>query len=249
MHASRILFALFVFSLVATPSFAVEAEAEPAVALPATATYACYVDIANGFDDCFNPVTVAPYSSSSNQRVVTADLDNGFRWRSMTVRYEICNSSGWTWNVGDSPTNNGFGGDAASTQHDAEAQALNGTLSVYKSDIGGGGLTCQFAGPPNPVGCITQEFLVRNDYFEFDSNTASSFPRDVCGGPALFDFPAYDEADSEDPTGLYEDKIYVGLNRTVGSSGRSGSGIQRACVVLSTASTPSPATVTSECGF
>jgi hypothetical protein len=214
-----------------------------------TASYACLVDIANGFDDCFDPVTVASYSSSSDERRVTVDLNNGFNWQSLNIRYETCNGSGWTWNVGDSPSNNGFSGDGGDTRHDAEAQALDGTLRVYKSDLGGSTLSCQFVGPQNPVGCITQQITVRNDYFAFDSNTASSFPIDVCGGSFLFDFPAYDEADSEDPNGLYEDKIYVGLNRVVANNFRNGDGIQRACIFLSTSTSPNPATIDSECGF
>lgn len=41
---------------------------------------------------------------------------------------------GWTVNVGDSISNDGFSGDGASQSHDAEAQIVDGVLSVYGSD-------------------------------------------------------------------------------------------------------------------
>lgn len=223
------------------------AEPIPDAPAPAPGFYSCNVTVTGGtYTNCSNPVTVI--NSGTNRRVLNIDLNQGFNWRTVIVRYRVCNASGWTWNVGDSPTNNGYGGDAFDTEHDAEAQALNGTLSVYKSDIGGSSLSCQFVGPSNPSGCVTQQITVQEDLLKFDSNTNLSIPIDTCGGAFLFDFPPYDEADSEDPSGLYADNLYVGLNQVV-DGGRVGTGVQRACVFLSTSTNPSTSTVNSECRF
>ncbi|MEM9293401.1 MAG: hypothetical protein AAGD01_17085 [Acidobacteriota bacterium] len=218
-----------------------------------TANYSCNINISPfSSEDCSLEDVVDPQPSpfGSNQRRAIVDLNQGFNWRSLVVRVETCNPTGWTVHIGDSPTNNGYGGDSGSTSHDAEVQALNNQLTVYESDIGTSSLTCLFTGPPNPPGCIVQQYLVRNDYFEFDPNVPlTTNPLSICSNSTIFDFPNYDEADLEDPSGLYEDKVYVGLNRTYGSSSRNGSGIQRACFFLSTSATPNNSTITSECGF
>jgi hypothetical protein len=213
------------------------------------ANYSCVVDPLTASDDCTLGVVNASYPSSNKARAVV-DLNASFNWASLVVRVETCNGSGYTVHVADSPTNNGFGGDAGSTQHDAEAHTVGTTLYVYRSDIGSGSpLRCQFGGPSSVSGCIVQDWIVRPDELSFDSSTFSSNSLERCLSPDLFDFPSYDEADSEDTTGAYEDKLYVGLNRTYGSASRSGSGVQRACFFLSTDSSPNFSTIGSECGF
>ena len=49
--------------------------------------------------------------------------------------------------------------------------------------------------------------------------------------------------------GADADKLYLGLNRTIFTASRSGTGVNRACIFLSTSATPSPATIASECAF
>ncbi len=41
----------------------------------------------------------------------------------------------WSFNLGDSNTNNGWGGDSMTAINDAEIQILNGNLEVYGSDL------------------------------------------------------------------------------------------------------------------
>jgi len=226
-----------------------QAQTTPGQDAASGANYSCVVDIVNATDTCGSPVTVDSLSGAADERRITADLNAGFSWQSLTVRYRVCNPSGWVWNVGDSPSNNGYSGDGGDTRHDAEAQLVGTTIGVYNSDLGSGSLACQFTGAVGSTGCVTQQITVRNDYFAFDPNTNTSGSIDVCSGLYLFDFPSYDEADSEDPSGLYEDKIYVGLDRVVANNFRNGDGVQKACVFLSTEASPSDATIDSECGF
>lgn len=44
-------------------------------------------------------------------------------------------STEWSFNLGDSNTNNGWGGDSSTARNDAEIQILNGHLEVYGSDL------------------------------------------------------------------------------------------------------------------
>lgn len=202
-------------------------------------------------DDCSGTAVVKPLTASGIQRRVEIDLDAQKSWKTFVLRTRVCDATGWTVNIGDSPTNDGWGGDTESTSHDAEAQALNGALAVYRSDIGSGNyLACQFAGPPSTAGCITQDWIINNDSLKFDSNTGDpSNALKVCTGAALFDFPGYDEADAEDPTCTYADKLYVGLNGVVdGDPSRVGTGVQQACFFLSDSTTYDAAAVTARCG-
>ena len=247
--AAAIFFGMFAFQLV--PAAQAQIPAVPtADAQRLPPVYWCNVGINPSSNDCIDGVVTLQPTVSANQRRAIVDLDEGFDWQTFVLRVETCDPQGWTVHIGDSPTNNGYGGDGGSTSHDAEAQALNNVLSVYESDIGTSSLTCNFTGPANPSGCIVQQYVVQNDYFEYDpAVVVPGNPLSICGNGDIFDVNPYDEADAEDPTGLFEDKLYVGLNQTYGSSSRNGTGIQRACFYLSTSLNPSNSQIGSLCGF
>ena len=54
---------------------------------------------------------------------------------SLDVDFEVCDPIGFTLHVGDSPSNNGFGGDGAEFTNDAEVQLVERTLEVYGNDL------------------------------------------------------------------------------------------------------------------
>lgn len=62
-----------------------------------------------------------------------------------------------------------------------------------------------------------------------------------------FESAPYNETDTEDPTSADANLWYVGLNRTAGSSARVGTGVNKACLVLSTTTAPSAATLAALC--
>ena len=218
-------------------------------AQPGSAAYSCRLDPTAPTTTCFGG-PVAGTILANPYRLAVVDLNQGSNWLSATLRVELCNSTGWTTHISDSPTANGFGGDSGSTNHDSEAHALNAVLSVYKSDIGTGPvLSCQYVPPPSTAGCITQAWTIINDQLTFDPNVATNTGTAICANSSLFDFPLYDEADAEDAGLLYEDKLYVGLNRTYGSAARTGTGVTRACFYLDTVTAPSQAAITAACGF
>ena len=231
-------------ALPATPASAQAAEEA------ADAIYWCNVGIDPGSNDCTDGVVTLQPTISKKFRRAIVDLDAGFDWNTFVLRVETCDPQGWTVHIGDSPTNNGGGGDAGSSNHDAEAQSRDNILSVFESDLGTGAETCRFTGPVSPTGCIVQQYFVQNDFFEFDPAVSLPFnPLSICGNGDIFDFNPYDEADAEDPSGLYEDKLYVGLNQTYGSASRNGSGIKRACFFLATSTNPTDAQIGAVCGF
>ena len=88
-------------------------------------------------------------------------------------------------------------------------------------------------------------------FFDDDGNTADS-PRisstgSLASGTMLFDFPSYNEADSEDSSGADADKLYLGLNRTINNASRTGIGVMWACIFLSTSTIFNFATIAVEC--
>jgi hypothetical protein len=160
----------------------------------------------------------------------------------MAVRVYSCDPSGWSFHIGDSSTNDGGGGDALSTQHDAELQVNGSTITVFGSEFitqhsSVASVTSTYG---VPSGCSIQEYRIYNHYVWVDPSVSVS-GNESSWFHYFFDFPRYDEADSED-TGYCdgnttyhceERKLYIGLNRTYGDASRSGSGVVAACVFLS----------------
>jgi hypothetical protein len=218
----------------------------------AHAQYSCVVNISPAASTtCASTVVIQPFAFGSTERVADVDLDQGGSWQSLTVRVRVCDPTGWFVHVCDSPTNNGFSGDSGTTQHDAEAHAVGNTLQVYRSDKGSGSiLSCQFPSLGCTGGCVTQDWTVINDRLTLDPDTATAGPLSICDNISLFEFPPYDEGDTEDTVPSDADKLHIGLNRTCSAfSGRTGTGVQKACFYLSTLTAPSPTDITTACGF
>jgi hypothetical protein len=210
----------------------------------ARADDACFINVAGNTASCpTNPFVWV----NGNRAIAPVDV-NGYA--SVILRVYTCNPSGYSVHIGDSPSSNGGGGDSGSTQHDAELQLLDSTLSVFRSDYFQGEEARRLSATSS--GCVTQQYLIRNDYAEFDPNVnvAGDFITQV-PQYALFDFIPYDEYDAEDPNGNYAHQIYIGLNRVyyLWPTDRIGSGVQYACIYRSTSFYPNLATVTSACGI
>jgi hypothetical protein len=220
-----------------------------------TGTYTCVVRISPTASNTCTDGVVTVTVNSGNQRVVQIDLNQGFTWHSVNLIADFCTPSGWTLNIGDSPTNNGGGGDSGTTAHDSEVELNGTTLGVYYSDVGGNGPHSTLRNAVSSGGCFTTQWTVIEDAFSFDDdgNTADA-PRFAASGrlgtpTSLFDFPGYNESDPQDTSGIWADDLFVGLNRSIGTSTRSGSGLDEVCFFLSTSATPSAATIDAACGL
>lgn len=122
--------------------------AAPAFAQPPCLSFLCYLDLKTGFNVCspsvFTNVAIHPIVNGQNN----PNCDASF-WKAALVEVQVppqCDGvavwldyvgepEGWTANVGDSVTNNGFGGDAGSQPagQNAEVQILDQTLSVFNA--------------------------------------------------------------------------------------------------------------------
>ncbi|KAK2172520.1 hypothetical protein NP493_955g00019 [Ridgeia piscesae] len=64
-------------------------------------------------------------------------LDPPLWAKSLTLHLKFSNPTGWSFNLGDSETNNGYGGDSGTHTHGYAAEVHNkgSTLLVYKNDL------------------------------------------------------------------------------------------------------------------
>jgi len=120
--------------------------AAPASAQTQCQNYLCYLDLRSGGAICPNGQVFPPLELVTDP-VVNDGCDGG--WWSARVRVNVppeCNGVAvwldyvgepvdWTLNIGDSATNNGFGGDAGTfpAGQNAEVQILDQTLSVFNA--------------------------------------------------------------------------------------------------------------------
>ena len=160
---------------------------------------------------------------------INLDPANGFDVAKFMVEYDDT-PQGWTVNIGDSITNNGYDGDGSSQYNDAEMQILNTQLTVYGND------------KANELGIeplqqvnnfvtdgSTVAFEVRNEYLGWDNNSGIS---DSLNSPYLYALNG-----QPDSQGLVNYDIYAGFNRVISSS-RKGSGVSKVTVCLESSSDP-----------
>lgn len=196
------------------------------VAAPAGAQcqpFICYVDLGpSPAFICPNSAVYPPAGRRLDPIVITPDnpgCDVNF-WKAAVVQVDVpaeCTGVlalveysgvpvGWTVNIGDSDTNNGFGGDAASqpTGQNAEVQVLNQTLSAYSA-------------ADNPAGVDTiasQHLALRDGALKFvveDQFVSWGQPFSNLASPQLeqlFFLPATPPAGGNRT-------IYIGLNRVI----------------------------------
>jgi hypothetical protein len=206
--------------------------------------YRCVVDVAAGTDTCDDGV-VTVTASSGNQRVASIDLSAGYQRLDAIV--DLCNPSGYSVHFADSPTCDGWGGDYGTTNHNAETHLSGTGYYFFGTDPLSDPATLETGVLP-ATGCYPVHWAIQEDRVRFDDdgNPADAARIDLTSFKS-FERAPYNETDSEDPTGADANLWYAGLNRTVGSAYRSGSGVQRACFVLSQTTNPDPAIIADLC--
>ena len=127
----------------------------------------------------------------------------------------------WSLNVGDSRSNNGFAGDGAHQSRDSELQVKGTTLAVYGDDHGPQDKDRRLHVEPEVV-AQGSRLLV-----EISNQRARWSP-----GPGALDEHAspyvFALAGQDDREGEPNRVVYVGLNRVVSGTYRSGRGVTRA---------------------
>jgi PKD repeat protein len=215
-------------------------------ALPAAAQYKCDVNLAANTSSCTGgPITAVSGGNTDDQRTFRINTSGYAR---LDALIEVCNPTGWWIHFGDSPGNDGGGGDGGQTDHDAETYFTGTTFYT----IGNFNYTQNALDPivtvPNLVAsniCRTVHYTVQESRVDFDDdgNTADAALQTV-QSLSLHELSPYNESDGEDPYGTDASYWYAGINRTYGDPYRNGTGVSRVCFVLSTTTSPASSSIT-----
>ncbi|MCA9941751.1 MAG: hypothetical protein KC418_24095 [Anaerolineales bacterium] len=141
-----------------------------------------------------------------------------------TIQFHYDGSpSGWTVNIGDSSTNNGYAGDAATQSNDSEVQILNQQMALYASDYGNNQLLTTINNLGIGAG-DTATFVVSNNKLQW------TLPNHNGSYTSPYIFALAGQPDAEGPT---NNDIYVGVNRVIyGPGSRTGCGVSYVTYVV-----------------
>jgi hypothetical protein len=135
--------------------------------------------------------------------------------------------SGWTVNLGDSQSNNGYGGDASTQSRDAEMQIVNKNMAVFGNDYNtpAGGELIQGKVPDFANKSSRVELEVSNEQLTWDNKSGL---KNTLNSPYL-----YALKNQSDATGTLNSEIYAGFNRVISGPGnRIGSGASKVTILL-----------------
>ncbi|XP_070205325.1 uncharacterized protein [Littorina saxatilis] len=132
------------------------------------------------------------------------------------ITFSLGNSNGWTFHIGDSSTNDGFASDTGTQSNDAEMHSINKDLFFYGRDKPAGGT----------YGLLHRDrgILGRGDF-----KVTVEDGLVTAGNAAKFTYLDSDKMfqlkGQSDKTGPVNYDVYIGLNRVVSSTPRSGTGL------------------------
>lgn len=197
----------------------------------AAASFSCDTDgvMSKGISTSYPSQYVSVQEPSSGEYVVTINTRPSGYTHYRSVMFSIYNNgspSGWSINIGDSSTNNGWAGDAGTQSRDAEIQVYNNALSVYENQHGGSGSIHSQSGHLPNYDSKNVRYKIEDRKFSYWKNFNTSSTTRVVSKDL---FALDNQNDTEGPENY---TIYAGFNRTVGSSYRSGSGITTVYVYL-----------------
>ncbi len=189
--------------------------------------------VVNGDPTLFNvlsPMTPSMKADCAgwNEMVVQVDIPRGCTAATVAVGYEgdpqsLAAPENWTLNIGDSPTNNGWSGDAATTVHNAELWILNDYLFLANAGNSPGVIDSPMVYNDLSLTNGGMEFLIKDQFVSW------GHPYQVTQSPTnhvLFAIP-----DTTMPGA--ERSIYVGLNRVIyGPGSRTGCGLRSAVITF-----------------
>lgn len=135
-------------------------------------------------------------------------------------------TNGWTLNISDSVSNNGYGGDGGHQSHDGEAQILDGNLAIYGDDLmephpEKGKVLASAKGLAQPGSTVT--FEVSNNQLVWQNDLGID---GAVKSPYIFSLNG--QEDNEGPVNY---DLFVGFNRVI-SGDRVGCGATRVRIKL-----------------
>jgi hypothetical protein len=159
------------------------------------------------------------------QAVVEVDLDptkNNHTRVAFELHYDET-PQGMTLNIGDSSTNDGYGGDARTQSNDAEIQVVDAMLSVYGNDYMILGERDMLNLPHFVNHASVNLIEVRDQRLDWAFDGAAGYLS------SWFLFALNGQVDWEGPSNY---KIYAGFNRSIYRTDRNGTGLGLVVIFL-----------------
>ncbi|XP_060598968.1 uncharacterized protein LOC132752638 [Ruditapes philippinarum] len=127
--------------------------------------------------------------------------------------------SGWMFNVADSETNNGWGGDGSTQSHDSEVQGVTSSIAVYGDDQCPDGSIRHVRSYANSLNHSVSmaNLWIRNNYLKITND--HGMLHSECHKCL---FAPNGQPDDE---GQENEDIYIGANRVVDGAYRAGVGL------------------------
>lgn len=184
----------------------------------------CRVDLTNNRSDCRGPVEVL--SLENQQGLLRLDMRK-FKRASFEIEY-CSDPTGITVDIGDSITNNGFGGDAATQSNDAETQVVTDSNGTTLSAFGRDGTPTQGRPIVTANGVASSGSLLRigvaNDHVDWFSDVSSA------SVDSQWLYALAGQPDTEGPVNF---DIFAAFNRVVsGTPDRTGTGVCQVTIHL-----------------
>lgn len=212
----------------------VAAAAQPGVCNKAT----FYTDLRTGlvvngdptYFSVISPMTPSALADCAgwNEMVVQVDIPKECTSATVTVGYEgplmtFPWPGNWTLNIGDSPTNNGWAGDAGTTPHNAELWINNQRLELANASFNPLNIDSPLVANDLQIDDGGMQFLVKDQFVSWGHPHQFS---QSATRQQLFAIP--DTTQDKD-----QSSIYVGLNRVIfGPGGRTGCGLRTAVIAF-----------------
>lgn len=201
---------------------------------------ACEVDVVAGTTTCDSSIVV---SHSGTQWVLKFDTQYTAR---IDVYAQTNNAMGWALHLADSPSNDGYGGDRAQADHDAEIYVRSANVDYYgASDAAGvfpdrqttaatltGDRVVHLGAELGPEGTdVTWQAYDGSSWAGTTWATTRGFSKQYTACASSTSAGRGTTCDWEDRALGYDDYVYVGVNRMVGNSSRTGSGVRKVLIV------------------
>lgn len=184
----------------------------------------CEIELSKNLNGCEDIAAIKAQNPIENGSVVLKLDLRSYKQVRFYIYYGDA-PDGWSVNIGDSESNNGYAGDGGDQSNDAEIQIVNGGLAIYGNDYI----------PPDQTTDKLRHIRSIVNFVKKDSLILLKV------GNGLFGWSETDQLRSpylyalngqKDDEGSTNYEIYAAFNRVIGTDGRSGTGVTHIVVAL-----------------
>lgn len=194
--------------------------AAQALPSPPPTKLGCTINVAAGTNNCAGVTGLTILSLSGGQSLVRMTLTLG-QMAYVKVTYNAP-PTGFSVNIGDSATNDGYGGDYATQSNDAEMMVFDQTMSVWGRDGTPAQPLLSTANAGLGAGSVAT-FNVGDRYADWRLPTATSY----LYNPWLYALNG--QPDTEGPVNY---DVYAAFNRVINGTYRTGTGVSSVYISL-----------------